>query len=100
MQFGIGILGKNWDRELHYQSIRDDERAAHPAFAASAGKFAAKLAADTIHYEPPSYPDLSDNGILEALIGCVRPVRKSEVAKVRDAFLAEYPSCVHEGDPS
>lgn len=91
MQFGIGILGKNYDFEAADNRARNDQRPPHPNFYLHAGRYAAALAAKTILAEPPSIPDLSDAGIVEEFIRACRPVRPSEASAVRDAFLLGYP---------
>lgn len=52
--------------------------------------YAAKIAAETVHYEPPMRPDLTDEAILTRLAPCGRPARPEDVPAIRAAFIREY----------
>jgi hypothetical protein len=52
--------------------------------------YAAKIAAETILSEPPTTPDLSDEGIARQLANCVVPPKPNQLADIRAAFCAEY----------
>jgi hypothetical protein len=90
MQFGIGLLGAGWT--LEGQTERQLASTLPPGrnFRLHAACYAAKIAAETILSEPPTTPDLSDEGIVRRCAGAARPVRPSETAMVRKAFVEEY----------
>lgn len=48
--------------------------------------YAAKICAETLRAEPPTSPDLSDDGIAKRLAGCgIRP-KPHEYAAIREQF--------------
>lgn len=94
MQFGIGILGKNYDPAAALARLLVDERPARKNFPAHAECHAAKLAAETLLSEPPTIPDLSDDALIRRFAKCALSVHRSEVAMVRDAFIRTYAQAV------
>ena len=60
--------------------------------------YAAKIAAETVRYDPPTRPDLSEAGILNRLAPCGRPARPAEVPAIRAAFIREYGDDLHHLD--
>jgi hypothetical protein len=92
MQFGIGILGAGWSIELATKTALSNTLPPHPNFHLHAGRYAGKIAKQTILSEHYSLPDLSDDGIVRASAGCARSVRPSEASMVREAFIQDYGS--------
>lgn len=90
MQFGVGILGRGWTAEATIQRQLENTRPAGKNMHLHASCYAAKLAAESVFYDPPQTIDLSDDGLIARLALCARPVRRSEVGMIRDAYLAEY----------
>jgi hypothetical protein len=90
MQFGIGLLGKGWTIEKATEAVLANTFAPHRNFHLHASRYAGKIAKETILSEHPTMPDLTDEGIVQQLAGCARPVRPSEAGMVREAFNAEY----------
>lgn len=90
MQFGVGILGANYSQEENLARVLADDRPPHPNFARHAHRYAAKIAAGSILYEPPTVPDLSDDAIIRSCAACARPVHRSEAHMVREAFQRIY----------
>lgn len=90
MQFGVGLLGAGWTLEGAIERQLSNTLPANPNFHLHASKYAAKIAAETFLADYPSFPDLTDEGIVRRCAGCARPVRPSEAKMVRDAFNKEY----------
>jgi hypothetical protein len=90
MQFGVGLLGRDWTLEGAIKDQLANTLPANPNFHRFAANYAAKIAAETILSEHPNSPDLTDAGIVTRCAACARPVRLSEATMVRAAFLAEY----------
>lgn len=90
MQFGVGLLGAGWTLEGAIERQLANTLPANPNFYLHAGKYAAKIAAETILSDSPTFPDLSNDGIVRRCAGCARPVRPSEAPMVREAFNKEY----------
>lgn len=90
MQFGIGILGKNYDPAAALERLLVDDRPARATFPRHARCYAAKLAAETVLGEPRRVADLSDDALIRRFAACALPVHRSEVAAVRDAFIDIY----------
>lgn len=90
MQFGVGILGRGWTAEGQIAKVLSDESPTRVNMHHHAACYAAKIAAESLFAEPPSAPDLSDEGILTGMALCALPVRRAEVGLVRDAFFSAY----------
>lgn len=90
MQFGVGLLGKGWTLELVTERLLASTLPPHRNFRSHAGKYAGKIAKETILSEHPTIPDLTTEGIVRRCAGCARPVRPSEAGMVRHAFIEEY----------
>ena len=90
MQFGIGLIGRGWTVEGQLERVRADTRTPRKNFEHRVHMYVAKVAAMTIFAEPPTAPDLSDDGIVALCGPCVSPVRPSEAPLVRQAFIREY----------
>lgn len=90
MEFGVGLLGQGWKVEEVIDRLLSSDTPANPNFHLKASNYAAKIAAETVLSEWPSEPDLSTEGIVTRCANCARPVRVSESAMVRAAFLEEY----------
>lgn len=86
MQFGVGILGSGWKLEDQQKRMRADTRHPRANFQLHAECYAAKIAADSILAEPPTAPDLSDEGMVQALGNCALTPRPSEYPMIREAF--------------
>ena len=90
MEFGVGLLGKDWTLEGAIKDELANTRPANPNFHRFAANYAAKIAAETVLSEYPHLPDLTDSGIVTRCAACARPVRPSEAPMVREAFILEY----------
>lgn len=90
MEFGVGLLGRDWTLEGAIKDQLANTLPANPNFHRFAANYAAKIAAETILAEHPNTPDLTEAGIVTRCAACARPVRPSEAGMVRDAFLSEY----------
>jgi hypothetical protein len=90
MEFGVGLLGQGWTLEGETERQLANTLPPNKNFHLVATKYAAKIAAETILYDPPHFPDLTDEGIVRRCAGCARPVRPSEAPMVREAFNKEY----------
>lgn len=90
MQFGVGLLGKGYTIEGATERLLASDAGPHVKFQIHAGRYAAKIAKETVLSERATIPDLTDEGIVRRCAGCARPVRLSEAGMVRDTFLSEY----------
>lgn len=90
MEFGVGLLGQGWTLEGETERQLANTLPPNKNFHLYARNYSAKIAAETVLYETPNVPDLSDEGIVRRCAGCARPVRPSEAPMVRDAFIKEY----------
>lgn len=90
MQFGVGLLGRDWTLEGAINDQLANSLPANPNFHRFAANYAAKIAAETILAEHPTSPDLTDAAIVTRCAACARPVRPSEAPMVREAFIKEY----------
>lgn len=96
MQFGVGLLGRNWTLEGAIKDELANTLPANPNFHRFASNYAAKIAAETVLSEHPNLPDLTDAGIVTRCAACARPVRPSEAPMVRKAFIKEYGHLLEE----
>jgi hypothetical protein len=90
MQFGVGLLGAGWTLEGAIERQLANTLPANPNFHRFASNYAAKIAAETVLADYPTFPDLTTEGIVRRCAGCARPVRPSEAPMVRKAFIKEY----------
>lgn len=60
------------------------------AIEARAKAYAAKFAAETIHYDPPQRFEPTDANLAAVLRTCCRPPALHEYETIRDTFTAEY----------
>ena len=51
-------------------------------------RYAAKILTETVHYEPPCEPDLTDEGIAAQLAHCVAPPSPEQYPAIRALVLA------------
>ena len=63
-----------------------------PRWAAKAHRYAAKFAAETVSYEPPTWVEPTDEAFAECFAHCVRVPPAEVYPLIREAFLAEYRS--------
>lgn len=56
--------------------------------------YAAKIAAETIHYESPQPVDLSPAGVAAQLARCVRPPAPEDISAIIADFRRYYPNAV------
>lgn len=61
-----------------------------PRWAAKAPGYAAKFAAETVRYEPPTWVEPTDEAFTDCFKHCVRVPPASVYPSIREAFLAEY----------
>ena len=53
--------------------------------------YAAKALAETLLAEPPVPADLSDDGLMTLLAGCIHPPRKDQLPAIRSEFWRQRP---------
>lgn len=90
MQFGIGLLGRDWKVEEVEARMLVSTELPRPGWDVRAEAYAAKLAAETILAEPPTAADVSNRAIVLRMVHCARPVRITEAPAVREAFERIY----------
>lgn len=59
-------------------------------WAAKAPGYAAKFAAETVRYEPPTWVEPTDEAFADCFKHCVRVPPASVYPLIREAFLAQY----------
>lgn len=64
-----------------------------PRWAAKAHRYAAKFAAETVSYEPPTWVEPTDEAFAACFAHCVRVPPAEVYPLIREAFFAEYGPC-------